>query len=58
VVHFAAESHVDRSIIDPLVFVRTNVVGTAQLLDAALKLKVIIIVKKSVVGHMSRILVS
>jgi dTDP-glucose 4,6-dehydratase len=39
-VHFAAESHVDRSIIDPLVFVRTNVVGTAQLLDAALKLKV------------------
>lgn len=35
VVHFAAESHVDRSIIDPLAFVRTNVVGTATLLDAA-----------------------
>ena len=35
VVHFAAESHVDRSIKDPLAFVRTNVVGTAVLLDAA-----------------------
>ncbi len=37
VVHFAAESHVDRSVIDPLVFVKTNVSGTATLLDAALK---------------------
>ncbi len=35
VVHFAAESHVDRSISDPLVFVKTNVVGTAVLLEAA-----------------------
>ncbi|MEL6770138.1 MAG: dTDP-glucose 4,6-dehydratase [Bacteroidota bacterium] len=35
VAHFAAESHVDRSILDPLAFVRTNVVGTATLLDAA-----------------------
>lgn len=35
VVHFAAESHVDRSIADPLAFVRTNMVGTAVLLDAA-----------------------
>jgi dTDP-glucose 4,6-dehydratase len=35
VVHFAAESHVDRSIRDPLAFVRTNVLGTAVLLDAA-----------------------
>ncbi len=35
VVHFAAESHVDRSIRDPLAFVRTNVLGTASLLDAA-----------------------
>lgn len=35
VVHFAAESHVDRSISDPLAFVRTNTVGTAVLLDAA-----------------------
>ncbi|MBI2329843.1 dTDP-glucose 4,6-dehydratase [Candidatus Daviesbacteria bacterium] len=40
VVHFAAESHVDRSIIDPLQFVRTNVLGTATLLNAALEAKV------------------
>ncbi|TXC81689.1 dTDP-glucose 4,6-dehydratase [Luteibaculum oceani] len=37
VIHLAAESHVDRSITDPLVFVRTNVLGTANLLHAALK---------------------
>ena len=36
VVHFAAESHVDRSIMDPSVFVKTNVLGTQVLLDAAL----------------------
>lgn len=35
VVHFAAESHVDRSIADPGAFVRTNVIGTQVLLDAA-----------------------
>jgi dTDP-glucose 4,6-dehydratase len=35
VVHFAAESHVDRSIMDSAPFVRTNVVGTQVLLDAA-----------------------
>jgi len=35
VVHFAAESHVDRSIADPGVFVRTNVLGTFNLLAAA-----------------------
>lgn len=35
VIHLAAESHVDRSIIDPLAFVRTNVLGTANLLNAA-----------------------
>ncbi|MEI6650497.1 MAG: dTDP-glucose 4,6-dehydratase [Candidatus Moraniibacteriota bacterium] len=35
VVHFAAESHVDRSITDPASFVRTNVLGTQVLLDAA-----------------------
>lgn len=35
VVHFAAESHVDRSITDPGVFVKTNVIGTQNLLDAA-----------------------
>ena len=40
VVHFAAESHVDRSIIDPMQFVKTNVLGTAVLLDAALSNKV------------------
>ena len=36
VVNFAAESHVDRSILDPLAFVRTNVEGTQQLLNSAL----------------------
>lgn len=35
VVHFAAESHVDRSIKDPGVFVKTNVMGTLVMLDAA-----------------------
>lgn len=35
VVHFAAESHVDRSITDPGIFVKTNVMGTQTLLDAA-----------------------
>ena len=33
VVHFAAESHVDRSIRDPEVFVQTNVLGTAVMLN-------------------------
>ncbi len=37
VVNFAAESHVDRSIEDPEVFLRTNVMGTAALLDACRK---------------------
>jgi len=35
VVHLAAESHVDRSITDPLLFVRTNLIGTANLLACA-----------------------
>jgi dTDP-glucose 4,6-dehydratase len=35
VVHFAAESHVDRSILGPSVFLETNVVGTGVLIDAA-----------------------
>jgi dTDP-glucose 4,6-dehydratase len=35
VVHFAAESHVDRSILGPTAFVHTNVMGTATLLEAA-----------------------
>lgn len=34
VVHLAAESHVDRSITDPLAFVKTNVIGTINLLNA------------------------
>ena len=37
VVHFAAESHVDRSILGPAAFVETNTVGTFTLLEAALK---------------------
>ncbi|HKY73781.1 MAG TPA: GDP-mannose 4,6-dehydratase, partial [Patescibacteria group bacterium] len=40
VVHFAAESHVDRSIMDPSSFVRTNVLGTQVLLDAAKDLNI------------------
>lgn len=35
VVHFAAESHVDRSVLEPEAFVRTNVLGTYTLLDVA-----------------------
>ena len=37
VIHLAAESHVDRSIADPLSFVQTNVIGTVNLLNAAKK---------------------
>jgi dTDP-glucose 4,6-dehydratase len=37
IVHFAAETHVDRSILGPAAFVRTNVVGTSNLLEAARK---------------------
>ena len=37
VVHFAAESHVDRSITDPEIFLTTNVLGTQVLLDTAKK---------------------
>ncbi len=37
IINLAAETHVDRSIMDPSVFVRTNVLGTQNLLDAALK---------------------
>lgn len=35
VIHLAAESHVDRSIMDPLAFIRTNVLGTVNLLQCA-----------------------
>jgi dTDP-glucose 4,6-dehydratase len=37
VIHLAAESHVDRSIMNPLSFVKTNILGTAVLLNAAKK---------------------
>ena len=37
IVNFAAESHVDRSIEDPEIFVKTNVMGTTTLLDACVK---------------------
>ncbi len=40
VVHFAAESHVDRSILGPQVFIKTNIIGTQVLMDLALKHKV------------------
>ena len=40
VVHFAAESHVDRSILDPLSFIKTNVEGTFNLLDLSKKFEV------------------
>ena len=35
VINFAAESHVDRSIVDPGVFLQTNILGTAVMMDAA-----------------------
>jgi dTDP-glucose 4,6-dehydratase len=38
VIHLAAESHVDRSITDPLSFVKTNVIGTVNLLNASKEL--------------------
>ncbi len=37
VVNFAAESHVDRSILDPGVFLKTNIIGTARLMDICRK---------------------
>jgi len=40
VVHFAAESHVDRSITGPAIFVKTNVIGTQVLLDVSRELKI------------------
>lgn len=40
VVHFAAESHVDRSVLEPGIFVTTNVVGTQVMLQAALENKI------------------
>lgn len=40
VVHFAAESHVDRSVMGPDVFIQTNIVGTQVLLQEAMKQKI------------------
>lgn len=40
VVNFAAETHVDRSIKDPNIFVKTNILGTANLLNLSLKYKI------------------
>ncbi len=40
VVNFAAESHVDRSITDPGIFLRTNVLGTQTMMDASLRFEV------------------
>ncbi len=40
VVHFAAESHVDRAIMDPYAFLKTNIIGTNILLEQALKHKI------------------
>ena len=40
IVHFAAESHVDRSILDPSPFIKTNIEGTYVLLESALKYKI------------------
>jgi len=40
VIHAAAETHVDRSIVGPQVFIKTNIIGTQVLMDAALKYKV------------------
>ncbi|PIV09427.1 dTDP-glucose 4,6-dehydratase [Candidatus Roizmanbacteria bacterium CG02_land_8_20_14_3_00_36_15] len=40
IVHFAAESHVDRSILNPAPFIKTNIEGTYILLEAALKNKI------------------
>ena len=37
VVNFAAESHVDRSIKDPQIFLETNIIGTSVLMDASIK---------------------
>src|SRR3989338_3267060 len=40
VVHFAAETHVDRSILKPSLFLKTNILGTQILLEAAVKNKI------------------
>ncbi|SDK29246.1 dTDP-glucose 4,6-dehydratase [Streptomyces indicus] len=56
IVHFAAESHVDRSIADPAAFIRTNVLGTQTLLDAALRhgRRVVLVSTDEVYGSIDR----
>ena len=49
VVHFAAESHVDRSIHEPATFIQTNIIGTFNLLELAKKYQ--IINKKDILFH-------
>src|SRR6185437_11358580 len=48
IVHFAAESHVDRSIVGPEAFIRTNVLGTHALLEAA---RTVWLAERSVANH-------
>lgn len=45
VVNFAAESHVDRSIENPEVFLTTNIIGTAVLMDACRKYGISVIIR-------------
>ena len=47
VVHFAAESHVDRSIVDGSTFIRTNVLGTFNVLEASRKVGIKIVIHVS-----------
>lgn len=57
IVHFAAESHVDRSIADPQPFLRTNVLGTDILLDAARRVgdrRILLVSTDEVYGSLPR----
>lgn len=57
IVNFAAETHVDRSLYDPKIFVETNVLGTQVLLESALKFKIDLFVQIStdeVYGSLTR----
>ncbi len=47
VLHLAAESHVDRSILDPSLFLKTNIIGTQNMLDAAKEFRVEVFVNMS-----------
>lgn len=51
VIHLAAESHVDSSIFGPVSFVRTNVMGTMNLLNAALEIwKEVLVIECSTIS--------